>query len=139
MGDGRRRGGAAAHLPPLPGAADAQTARQPDPLRWVRTGTSPVAVLSAAALPLSSPLARRPQPWWFCSWLCGRATFPWQRPEQRWSPAGRLTNRRCRAASYCCDSHRLADRSEHRLSGECQLLRSETARCELAPISGQRQ
>ena len=36
MGDRRCHGGAPAHLPPLPGAADAKTARQPDPLRQVR-------------------------------------------------------------------------------------------------------
>ena len=40
---------------------------------------------------------------------------------------------RCRAASYCCESHRSADRSEHRFSGECQLLQSEAARCRVLP------
>ncbi len=47
MGDRRRRSCAAAYVPPLPGAVDAKTACQPDPLRRVRTelGVNPLSRL----------------------------------------------------------------------------------------------
>ena len=58
MGDRRRCGGPAANLPPLLGAADAQTARQPDPLRWVRAEPSVDRRLTAdSARTLGSPSA----------------------------------------------------------------------------------